>query len=238
MKKRIYSFFALTLVCTGLLSGCGAQLYELTEKEEEVIIQYAAYVLGKHNIYQKDGMVKLEPEEYRETEEVDTQSDVPETETPGGENGDGGEGSGAETTVPESVSLSVIAGHEGKISFQYLGYETVTNYSEGEYFSLDAGEGNAFVVMHFNMKNETEQDADVNLMKISPTFYCQVNGDQTYKCEKSLANQDLCTYLATVKAGEEQEVVLLFKVPEGVAGNITNLELLFDQGDAKATVIL
>lgn len=237
MKKKIYSFFALMLVCTGLLGGCGVEMYELTEKEEEVIVHYAAYVLGKHNIYQKDGMVKLEPEEFRETEAVDDQTEVPETEIPGGENGDGN-GSGAETTVPEQVSLSVIAGHEGKVTFQYLGYETMTNYSEGEYFSLDAGEGNVFVVMHFTMKNESEQDADVNLMKISPTFYCQVNGEQTYKCEKSLANQDLCTYLGTVKTGEEQEVVLLFKVPEGVAGGITSLELLFDQGEAKAQVIL
>ena len=93
MKKKICCFFALMLACTGILSGCGAKMYELTEKEEEVIVQYAAYVLGKHNIYQKDGMVKLEPEEYRETQEMDSQ--IEESESEGaGETSDGGSSEG------------------------------------------------------------------------------------------------------------------------------------------------
>ncbi len=241
MKKKICCFFALMLACTGILSGCGAKMYELTEKEEEVIVQYAAYVLGKHNIYQKDGMVKLEPEEYRETQEMDSQ--IEESESEGaGETSDGGSSEGgsseSEVAVEKSVALAAIAGQEGFITFQYLGYEFMKEYAEGGYFSMEAGEGNEFMVMHFSMKNDSQQEVNVNLMKISPAFFCRVNGDQIYTCEKSLANQDLSTYLAPVKSGEQQEVVLLFKVPEGVSGNVQNLELLFEQNGTKVPVIL
>lgn len=242
MKKKICSFFALMLACTGIISGCGTKMYELTEKEEEVIVQYAAYVLGKHNIYQKDGMVKLEPEEYRETEEVDSQFEETESEGAGSEMPEGesseGETSEGEVAVQKSVALSAIAGQEGVVTFQYLGYEFIKEYTEGEYFSLEAGEGNEFIVMHFTMKNDSEQEANVNMMKISPKFFCRINGDKIYTCEKSLANQDLSTYLAPLAGGEEQEVVLLFKVPEGVSGNVQNLELLFDQNGTKVSVIL
>ena len=237
MKKRICSFVALMLACTGILSGCGTKMYELTEKEEEVIVQYAAYVLGKHNIYQKDGMVKLEPEEYREIEETESQMEEPETEGTSSE-AEGTESSEGEVSVQQNVALSAIAGQDGTISFQYLGYEAVKEYSEGEYFALNAGDGNSFIIMHFSMKNDTDQEVNVNLMKISPQFYCRVKGDQMYACEKSLANQDLSTYLGPVAGGEEQEVVLLFKVPEGVSGNVQNLELFFDQNGTKVSVIL
>lgn len=232
MKKKICRLFALMLACTGLLTGCGEKMYELTEKEEEVIVQYAAYVLGKHNIYQKDGMVKLEPEEYRDTQEEDSQSEMPESEAQEGGNSEG------QAQEVQSVALSAIAGQDGAVTFQYLGYETVKEYAEGEYFSLEAGEGKAFVLMHFVMKNDTEQDVNVNFMKTSPDFYCKINGDQVYAGEKSLANQDLSTFLGTLKGGEELEVVLLFEVPEGVSGSISELDLLFDQNGTQVPVIL
>ena len=55
MKKgmRLLAVLSATVL---LVSGCGTQMYELTEDEETLITQYAAYAIGKHNIRQKDGM--------------------------------------------------------------------------------------------------------------------------------------------------------------------------------------
>lgn len=222
MKKKIYRFFALMLVCTGLLSGCGAEMYELTEKEEDVIVQYAAYVLSKHNIYQKDGMVKLEPEEYRESTEVqETQTEEPGTES-----------------EVQNISITAAIGREDGIAFQYLGQEVKSVYQEGEHYYLEASSGKTFLVMHFMMKNTTEQDIDLNVMKSNPDFYCRINGGEAYVAESALANTVLSTYMGKIKALEEQEVVLLFEIPQATSENIEDLQLLLEQDGTKLPVIL
>lgn len=223
MKKKFYRLFALMLVCTGLLSGCGAEMYELTEKEEKVIVQYAAYVLSKHNIYQKDGMVKLEPEEYRESTEV------PETEE---------EENQTEQNEVQNISISTAIGQEEGLSFQYLGQEVKSVFKEGEHYYLEAPSGKAFLVMHFTMKNTTEKDIDLNVMKSSPDFYCQINGGASYGAETALANSVLSTYMGKIKALEEQEVVLLFEIPQAISENIEDLQLLLEQDGTKLPVIL
>ena len=38
-------------------------MYELTEDEDTLITQYAAYASGKHNIRQKDGKTSDKPQE-------------------------------------------------------------------------------------------------------------------------------------------------------------------------------
>lgn len=55
MKKGI-RLLAVLSAALFLLGGCGTPLYELTEEEEDLIVQGAAYMLSKYNIYQKDGM--------------------------------------------------------------------------------------------------------------------------------------------------------------------------------------
>ena len=55
MKKEM-RLLAVLSVITLLLSGCGTELYEMTDEEEALVVQGAAYMLSKHNIFQKDGM--------------------------------------------------------------------------------------------------------------------------------------------------------------------------------------
>ena len=62
MRKgmRLLAILSATVL---LIGGCGTQMYELTDDEETLITQYAAYAVGKHNIRQKDGMTSDQPKE-------------------------------------------------------------------------------------------------------------------------------------------------------------------------------
>ena len=55
MKKKI-SLPVMAVSAILLLGGCGTQMYDLSEDEENLVVQYSAHILAKYNIEQKDGM--------------------------------------------------------------------------------------------------------------------------------------------------------------------------------------
>ena len=54
MKKKI-SLPVMAVSAILLLGGCGTQMYDLSEDEENLVVQYSAHILAKYNIEQKDG---------------------------------------------------------------------------------------------------------------------------------------------------------------------------------------
>jgi hypothetical protein len=55
MKRKIRYLCIAIAVMMLFLTGCGAEMHVLTQEEESLIIQSAAYYVAKHNIQQKDG---------------------------------------------------------------------------------------------------------------------------------------------------------------------------------------
>ena len=62
MKKKI-SLPVMAVSAILLLGGCGTQMYDLSEDEENLVVQYSAHILAKYNIEQKDGMTAASSEE-------------------------------------------------------------------------------------------------------------------------------------------------------------------------------
>ena len=62
MKKKI-SLPVMAVAAILLLGGCGTQMYDLSEDEENLVVQYSAHILAKYNIEQKDGMTAASSEE-------------------------------------------------------------------------------------------------------------------------------------------------------------------------------
>ena len=54
MRDRKIKTTACVLLAALLLGGCGEQPIELTEQEEQTIVDYAAHVVSKYNIKQQD----------------------------------------------------------------------------------------------------------------------------------------------------------------------------------------
>lgn len=67
MKKKI-SLPVMAVSAILLLGGCGTQMYDLSEDEENLVVQYSAHILAKYNIEQKDGMTAASSEETQETQ--------------------------------------------------------------------------------------------------------------------------------------------------------------------------
>ena len=61
MKKKI-SLPVMAVSAILLLGGCGTQMYDLSEDEENLVVQYSAHILAKYNIEQKDGMTAASSE--------------------------------------------------------------------------------------------------------------------------------------------------------------------------------
>jgi hypothetical protein len=235
MKKGV-RVVALFLACSLMLCGCGTSLFEMTEEEETVIVHYAAYVLAKHNVYQKDGMVAIDQSllEEEETVQISTEDVLPEeteTQTEEAEQQTAGGEAGADSSAePENaISIAEAAGYDGQLDIVYTGFYTVNNFQEGKAYSLDARSGYDFVVAQFTMTNISDEALDVNIMGSNLTFRMSYDGTTRIKEDVTLLLTDLSTYTGSIESGESVDLVLLFEVPEEEADSVSELAFYVDK---------
>jgi len=228
MKRYKRFLFVCIAACSLFLGGCGESLYELTAEEEDLIVHYAAYVVAKHNIQQKDGMsgVYIPEAEPQDTESADVSED---TQTPEGtQNPDGG--SGESPSVDEgTVTLADAIGHGTDLFINYGGSYIADNYIEGSAYSVDASEGHTYYIMKFILTNPTQTDVDVDNVTKGLAFKL-VSGDVSVKSEVTFLMTDFSTYYGTIPAGQSVETVLLFEVSEAQAESILEptLQIMID----------
>lgn len=219
MKKYKKLLVVCISACMFLLSGCGTELYELTVEEEDLIVHYAAYIVAKHNIQQKDGAVNvyieedISSEDTQATTESESQTDT-EDGSGGGEGGEGGDVSG-EVTLAEAI------GHAQDLTITYGGSYVAENYIEGGAYSVDAEAGKTFYIMKFTLTNHTAADVNVDNVTLNPTFRIKTE-TMTKNAEVTFLMTDLSTYVGTIAAGQSVETILLFEVPLEGAEQITN----------------
>ena len=220
--KRIRIMASVLAVAT-VMTGCGTKIYDMTDEEQQLIVNYSAYALSKHNIYQPDGMTSATE---AETEEQDTSAAETETETAdektsektdtGHENGNSGQPQQtAQETKPtmQTVSLAQAIGYDG-LSVSYAGLTTEETYKEGSYYSMEAGAGNTYAVLKFTLSNTTGTDMNVDLFTNTGKYRAAFSGGKEYEAEGSFLTYALNTFQGTIAAGQSVDVVLLFKVPQ------------------------
>jgi hypothetical protein len=209
-------------------------MYEMTEEEEAVIIRYAAYVLAKHNVYQKDGMVAVNPEllepETEEEPETETPDDEQDTQIADNETQDQTDtSSSSQTEQADTISLAEAVGYGGQTDISYTGFFVTDNFQEGRAYSLDAHTGYQFVVAQFTMTNTSGAALDVNVMATNPTFRMSYDGTKWVKEDVTLLLTDLSTYTGSLENGESVDLVLLFEVSDDVAESIEQLSFSVDK---------
>ena len=229
MKRYKRLLFICIAACSLCLGGCGDALHELTIEEESVIVHYAAYVVAKHNIQQKDGMSGVF---IPETESENTES-VADTELPDDmQNSDAQGNETVDTPQVEntSVTLAEAIGHGDDLTVAYGGSYVSNNYIEGSVYSVDAAAGKIYYIMKFVLSNTTENDVEVENVTKGLSFKL-VYGDKTVTSEVTFLMTDLSTYYGTISAGQSVETVLLFEVPEESAEQIVEptLQILIDK---------
>lgn len=239
MRKSKVQMTMAALMAVMLLGGCGEAPYELTEKEEDVIVNYAAHVVTKFNSYQKEGLTYVDLEDTEETagEEGDAkdapvsdtpESDAPEDHVPESENTTGGEASGLES-VGITASLADLFGAPG-LQIDYVGARLSESYIEDSYFAMYPDEGKQYLILGIDITNVGETAADVSYLTEASSFRVSVNHEITSSAETTILPEDFAVYEGTLQPGETAETILLFQVPVSVS-SVNSLDLVVSAGE-------
>lgn len=230
MKKFKRYLFAAVAAMMLFLTGCGAELYELTAEEEQLIIHSAAYFVAKHNIQQKDGVNGYPlPESFEEESESESETSS-ETENEG-------DGSGETKPADDMLLLAEMIGHKTDIKISYEGSQVVDNYSEGSAYIVEAEEGKTFYCIKLKLTNTTDKEIEINNIMTSPKAKLVCDA-VTAKSEVTFLTNDFSTYYGTIKAGESVETILLFEVSKSVVEKITAPELQITVAKTTKTIKL
>lgn len=263
MKKFITRGIALAAAAM-FLTGCGDGMPIMSEAEEAIVISYSAGVLAKRNRYQPEGLTAVyEGEEDEEEGSADTPNkpskDTEAAESTEGE-AEGAEGEGpdqaqepeepVDSVEPEedpSAAESADTPQEpsdaagvaealgiSDIQISYVDYFTSASYQQGEYFSLDAKPGNIFVILNFNVTNNTAEEVQCDIMGKKPVFALEINDNAGIRNQVTVLSNDMSTYQGAIGAGKTEAAILLFEVPEDTAASITSLGMsVLTDGEAK-----
>lgn len=241
--RKFIKIGAILVAVTMFFTGCGDPMVPLTEDEETIVVNYSAGTVAKHNSFQQEGMTTIYPEEEEEQEENEEPDEVqepveeeqegddkesqetekqPEKETPAEEAG--------QLTLTEALAVP-------DVEFSYRDYSTVDSYKEGEYFSMDASEGNVLMMLNVNMTNTGNKAVECNLLAKQIVFTLTLNEGAGIQNQTTMLTNDLSTYAGTLDPGQTEAVILMFDVPQQMAENITSMQLSM-QSNGKTNEIL
>lgn len=243
MRRTKMKAAAFVLAAGMMLGGCGDEPYELTDSEEDIIVNYAAHVVTKYNSAQTEGLAYVYPEMLEE-EESETQETMPdsvlETEQGAEENQTGaldvGQAESTQESVPETVSLQELFGFSG-VEINYVGAYLSPSYVEDTYYALDAPVGKNFLIVNIDVLNLADGSAEFNHLALAPKFAASVNGEAYSSAEMTILTGDFSTLEVSLGGGATMETVLLFKVPDTVT-EVESLEMKVSVGGAEYQINL
>lgn len=241
MKKKVTGA-AVVLLSAAIAAGCGNEIPELNEQQQELVVEYAASQLLKHDANHEEKLVELTlEEEPAQTEEAlpeekeDLLEEAPEeTDTPQVPVIDNTQGQQYENvSMEEFLNLN-------SVRMTYTGYETSSAYPEqGEefYFVMNATEGNELLILKFMAENLSGAEMPVDISQSGTRFKIAVNGQEKNALTTMLVN-DLAYFQGTLSPSEGTELVLICEIPKEEAGGITSLGVTMKNGDRIAAVPL
>lgn len=249
MKKRRLAAGALALAVSVTACGCGEQIYEMTKEEEAVIVHYAAHAVSKFNKKQPEGIEDVtalkalmeeeaeqkerEKEKKRqEKEEKKAAEDKKQAESPSSDSKSGQDGQ-----QKKYVSLSRALGL-GKIKAVYRRYETAAAYQASQSYMIRADSGNELLVLHVNLRNDTDETVKCDILSKMPVFRLTAGGELSVTADTTILLNDLGTYQGSIQAGKKAGTVLIFQVKKGAVKSSDSLELEVTAGGKSSLVQL
>ena len=257
MKFRKY-IGTIVCVCTlALFSGCYEPL-DITEREMDMVAEYAADVLVKHGTKTTEALLNRQEQEaaFAElatpTPRPTLAPSKPDTQSPT-DSPQSGEQSAKATATPKPTATPVAENSEltmqdlteliGKddFYFEYTGYETTMLYQgAGDLFAA-AGEGKQLVVLKFKVTNRSKTGATLVLNKgASKEFvYTLRIGNKTIRPSLTLLDEDFYTsYEVTYAAGETKDCVLVFECGSNTTFDNAVLSILRDVEGYEDSVLI
>ncbi len=252
MKKNRLAAGAFALAVSVTACGCGDQVYEMTKEEEAVIVQYSAHAVSKFNKRQTEGVEDVtalkammkqeeeEAEEKRRQQEQEQEQEEQQEQAKPDKQPDSAVQNGQNAQQPDTpsyVSLTRALGLNG-ISASYRKYELVSAYQASQSYMVRANSGNELLVLHINLKNNTNKTTECDILSKMPSFALTINGEVRVSADTTILLNDLGTYQGRLKAGEKAKTVLIFQVKKGSVKSIDSMELEVTSGGEASQVKL
>lgn len=244
-KKKSIAVTLMVCNLMFLVTGCGNQIPEMTETENELVTEYAAGLLLKYHAKYEGRLVdtsvspQAEEKAEKETEAVsDNSADREQQEL-----------SKPAFTVSSNEVMTGNAGAQMSAAqlidaegfeVEYTSFEVCDTYPEAGsapeelFFSMKAGEGNKLLVLKMEVVNNNTSEAKLDTLAMTG-LGCEVviNGSNTLRAYISMLENDFMAISRSFAPGEVYEAAVITEVPEDEAATITNVALRLKNEDRK-----
>ena len=233
MRKQRF-FCSILIAGLVLLSGCGS-LPEMTQEQENAIVEYAAGLLIKNMKDYDSRLVDLSlynevEENAEETEkEPEGMDEVADTEVIDKVEEES-YGSIDTLLMPEGVTIAFA---ESRVTDTYP-----DNGDGNPFFALDATPGNRLLVLQFTVTNTTGEDKEIDVFGMAPKCIVTVNGAKQSVALSTMLLDDLNTYVGTLAPGEEVSLVLLAEMETSVLEQVESIKLKVSTDEGSVTTLL
>ncbi|MBQ9118620.1 MAG: hypothetical protein IJY09_01005 [Lachnospiraceae bacterium] len=231
MKKKVL----LGIVAAGMLmtTGCIAQTHPLTEEEQDIIAEYAAGVLLRHDENYTEALPSPTPTPTPLPTATPTPTPSPTpTPVPTGGAGDSTKvpTPGAGEEIQANADLNQVIGL-AQLNAEYKGYTLMDKYSlEGnESFLIRPDAGNTLLVLDFVLENKASIPQLFDFGKQKITYQLDCNEENFLKPMITVLDHDLLYMKAEIAAAGRKECVLIFQIPKDA--DMTDVNLIVSRED-------
>lgn len=241
-RKKLSKVVALSLTIASVFTLCScAGKLEYTEQQEDVIADYMANLLLRHDVnYQYEYISEEETTTEEVTDEQEETTDLYAEEINGSQDVNSTPEMGGDNKVSTDDLASALEMPEG-ISVKYDGYEVTDIFSDDEdsLFVMKAVEGYRLLVVKFKVTNTTGEDISVNMMEKISKYKGIVNDNKKYNSQLTLFLNALNTFEGTISAGSTKTMFLLYQTQLDSAEQLSSLSVeLTDKSDNKTIIEL
>lgn len=224
--KKITAISLVMVIIAGCMSGC-AKKPDLTEEEQNLVAEYAAQLVLKHDKNYNGKLKEID------TEEVT--SNNKETTVFNEKNDNRNTGTISDGNI-DSKSFSDAFGF-GALTVNYTGYQVLDTYPQTSdvAFVLKSTGDTRLLILKFNVSNQSDNAVDVPMMSFDTSIKSIINGNDNYSALVTLLMDGLNTFSGTVAAGESKELVLAFQTPYNDENSIDSLQLKVSK-DGNSTI--
>lgn len=235
MTKPV-SLFLLLAICLSIgFTGCGQEVYSLTEDEETTIALYAAKIVTKYNINQTTGICNARIK----AGELDAvSSDASDTtDASATYNESTGELIAADNTSSDAgYSFTDAIGIEG-MDFTCSTFDVCSEFQASKSFILTEESGKKYLILYIDGINNSSQDIDFSALG-SRTYNLSINSSADADSQLTILNNDLTSYSDVISAGDSKSFVLVFQFANSDVENITSLQLnVTSDGSTRGTTL-
>lgn len=250
MRKWIRSLCVMMTAVLLAMGMCGCAMatqVDLTEEQSKLVAEYAAGLLRKYDQNTTslqtftEETLREEPEE--EVVEEEVQEEEPqeeETSEPDVEELMDDYTEPIDDAVPEapvyeySDSIADAVGVDG-FDIQYTDYEVCDSYPKSEEgswsISMSARRGRKLVVLHFNITNMQNEEAECDILHAGKSYRLFLNDNRINEQVTVLLNS-LSQYSDTIPAGVSEDTILIFEAPSEEAESIETMDLLIKDANS------